>query len=308
MPALKRQPWSGIIERLLRPRHRAGPAARNGGDDAALPEPRVLGLRMAALYCCWQRSDGPDLQQLTGALVEHIGLGANTPVACTCRNAAGAVSRWRGRAYHSARHHAEVATNAIVLAAIAARRGSAMPPRDLGILLAAAVAHDIHWEPALEHVRFAMEAKSAATLDAIAAECGVGAEDRHAMRALVLATEPRSRADLAAPAPPAPAGNLPEPLAWLLREPRLVRLAALLSDADLLSSAGLSLAWTRVQGQRLARETRSTLGEAERKFFFDSIVGPRFLSPGGDYFAGNLARIRAWRPSGRGQDVVTPDG
>ena len=307
MPAQKRQQsWSGVIERLLRPRHHDGRTAANGA-DAAPPDAHVLGLRMAALYCYWQHTDGPDLPQLTDALVAHIGIAPNTPIGCTCRNAAAAVSRWRGRAYHSARHHAEVATNAMVLAALAARRGNAVPPRDLGILLAAALAHDIHWEPARQQVRFAMEAKAAATLDAIAAECGVAAEDRQAMRALVLATEPHSRADLAAPDRPAPAADVPEPLARLLREPRLLRLAELLSDADLLSSAGLSPAWTRVQGQRLARETKAALGEAERRYFFDAIVGPRFLSPGGQYFAANLARIRAWRPhDGQPADTHRP--
>ena len=304
MPAQKRQQsWSGIIERLLQRRHGNGHTAPNGAGAAPLPDPRVLGLRMAALYCYWQRTDGPDLLQLTAALVAHIGLAPNTPIACTCRNAAAAVGRWRGRAYHSARHHAEVATNAMVLAAIAARHGNALPARDLGILLAAALAHDIHWEPARQQVRFALEAKAAATLDAIAAECGVAADERHAMRALVLATEPHCRADLAAPERPAPRG-MPESLAELRREPRLLRLAALLSDADLLSSAGLSPAWTRVQGQRLARETRTALGEAERRYFFDAIVGPGFLSAGGQYFAANLARIRAWRPEA-GQPAET---
>lgn len=282
----------------MRRRHRDGRTAANGGDQL-LPDPHVLGLRMAALYCYWQRTDGPDLPGLTGALIEHIGIGADTPLACTCRKAAAAVGRWRGRAYHSARHHAEVATNAMVLAAIAARHGHGLPSRDLGILLAAALAHDIHWEPAHQQVRFAMEAKAAAVLDAIAAECGAGEDDRLAMRALVLATEPRSRPDLAAPGSRASARDaVPDALAALLREPRLLRLAALLSDADLLSSAGLSPAWTRVQGQRLARESRTQLGEADRQYFFDIIVGPRFLSPGGEYFAANLARIRAWRPSG----------
>src|SRR5579875_3324295 len=124
----EREPESGLglIDRLLR---------RSGLDgEAALPDARKLGRRMAALYRRWQRSGGPDLPRLTEALLHHIGVPADTPLGATCREAALAVSRWEGGAYHSARHHAEVATNAIVLATIDARLGGRLPAHDLGLL------------------------------------------------------------------------------------------------------------------------------------------------------------------------------
>jgi hypothetical protein len=288
---------AGIVGRLLQQARadRSGAAA-----DAALrvPDARRLGLRMAALYRKWQRTGGPDLRRLTEALLAHIGLPAASPLAETCRAAAAAVSEWQGSAYHSARHHAEVATNAMVLATISGRQGSPLPARDLGLLLAAALAHDLNYEPTQDRrVRFAAEARSAKALDAIAARCGLGKADRRAVRLLILATEPDSRPDLAALIADAGAARLPPLLAPLAKDARLPPLAALLSDADLLSSAGLTRSWAAVQGRRLAHENQMPVGRAEWRRFFRDIVGPGFLSAGGHHFAGNLAWIRSSWPA-----------
>ena len=294
----EQEAWTGIIGRLLN-RRRPGAPARADDASSDVPDARLLGLRMTALYGHWERIGGPDLVRLTEALIAHIGLAADTPIARTCLGAAAAVRQWQGCAYHSARHHAEVATNAMVLAAISARRGCHTPPHDLGILLAAALAHDIDLEPSTaKQVRFAAESKSAAALDAIAASCGVGDNDRNAMHILVMATEPHSRAAIAALLAGRDGGEgaLPDPLTGLATDPRLLRLAGLISDADLLSSAGLTKAWTRVQEQRLEREINAPIADAEWHDFFDTIVGRDFLSRGGQHFAANLAHIRTSRP------------
>ena len=295
-PPNRQESWNGIIGRLLRPRRAQSHEFPDGG-DGSVPDARLLGLRMAALYRHWQRTAGPDLVRLTDALLDHIGLRAGTPLAGTCREAAAAVSRWQGSAYHSARHHAEVATNAMVLATISARQGGAIPPHELGLLLAAALAHDIYWESDGGQARFAAEERSAEALDAIAARCGATEGDRLAMRVLVLATEPKSRAEIAdLVAGRGAADRLPRPLAPLHGNKPLLRLASILSDADLLSSAGLTQEWTRVQGQRLASEGHMPIGTAVWQHFFDTIVGSAFLSLGGQHFAANLARIRRGKP------------
>ena len=287
-----------IIGRLLDGRHCSRPAI-SAGAERDMPSAQLLGLRMAALYCYWQNTAGPDLVRLAAAFITHIGLTAGTPIARTCLQAAAAVAKWQGRAYHSARHHAEVATNAMVLAAISARQGAPVSAHDLGILLAAALAHDIDWQPTPDQrSRFAAEAKSAAVLDRIAAACGLGADDRRAIRVLVMATEPYSRAGMAAllAAPDRgiglPSGDRGTALSVLAAEPSLLHLASLLSDADLLSSAGLTRAWSRVQWQRLARESERPAKPADWEHFFDAIVGADFLSRAGRHFSANLARIR----------------
>jgi hypothetical protein len=297
-PGTPQEAWTGIIGRLLNRKH-PNSAARAGDAQPPVPDARLLGLRMTALYQRWQNTDGPDLVRLTEALITHVGLAVDTPIARTCLEAAAAVRRWRGCEYHSARHHAEVATNAMVLATISAQLGCHTPPHDLGILLAAALAHDIDLEPATaKQVRFEAESKSAAALDAIAASCGVGDDDRHAMHLLVMATEPHSRAGIAAllAGQDGADGALPDPLARLATDQRLLKLAGLISDADLLSSAGLTRAWTRVQEQRLEREINAPIADADWHQFFDTIVGRDFLSRGGRHFAANLAHIRKSRP------------
>ncbi len=142
--------------------------------------------------------------------------------------------------------------------------------------------------PRQERPRFAAEAASAAVADGLAASCGMAPDARRDLRTLILATEPGSRAALRA----LPA-ELPAVLRPLAEQPGLASLAALLSDADLLSSAGLSERWHRVQHARLEREMGRPLAAADDRGFFDAIVGDGFLSLGGGHFTPNLRRIRA---------------
>jgi len=288
-----------MIDRLLEGHE---PARPGPGAARRVAKPHVLGLRMAALYRHWQETGGPDLVRVAETLLAHVGVSADAPVAKTCISTAEAVTEWQGSEYHSARHHAEVATNATVLAAISARLEHPLAAHDCGILLAAALAHDIYWEPLTnQHSRFAAETKSAAALDAIAAGGGVGPEDRRAMHVLVMATEPYARAELAALQSSPAAALSPQAAATfapLLADEPLLQLALLLSDADLLGSAGLSRAWSSVQWQRLARERDLPSEAADWSQFFDGIVGPDFLSYGGRYFSSNLASIRRAMESG----------
>lgn len=221
-------------------------------------------------------------------LLEEAGLPQHTPLARACLQAAEAVSCWGGFPYHSARHHAEVATNAMVLAALC--REAPLCAGEREILLAAALGHDLYWEPT-GGAPFEREAQSARLLCNICSLQGVSETDRAAVRALVMSTEPQARRWLAQ----ALAGDAPPPPAPLapLTDARLLRLAALLSDADLLSSAGLTPAWTRVQQARLEREQGRALGRPELRQFLDTVVGPDFLTQAGRIFSPNLARIRA---------------
>jgi hypothetical protein len=260
---------------------------------AAAPDPARLGRRMAALYRCWDRPGALDLVALAAGLLARLGC-ADTPIGLVCLRLAGDVAAWGGHAYHSSRHHAEVATNAMVLTEIASRIGQPVPPHRRAMLLAAALAHDIGYEPLpAPRARFAAETSSARLADAIGAGHGLDAADRAALRCLILATEPGFRALLAdLPRRPGASPDLPAPLRPLAAQPALAGLAAVLSDADLLSSAGLTLRWHRVQLARLARELGQPIPPADDLRFFERIVGDDFLSPGGRLFSPNLACIR----------------
>jgi hypothetical protein len=262
------------------------------GASLASPNAVRLGRRMAALYATWQRGGLPDLAAVATAMLQHNGIAADGPVARTCVAAARAVAAWGGLPYHSAAHHAEVTTNAMVLVELARRRGETIDCHATALLLAACLSHDIYYSPPVARVRFAAEHASAEALDAIAADCGCDAGDRQAMRALVIATEPLLRLR-----PGGPLGAPREPRAARLLgrasvEPMIAALATLLSDADMLSSVGLTVAWYRVQEARLEREAGRPAEPGDGERFFSDIVGPDFLSDAGRLFSANLAAIR----------------
>ena len=247
---------------------------------------------MAALYGSWDLPGALDLPAVATTLLNRAG-GAGTPVGRACGAVAEAVARWGGHAYHSAKHHAEVATNVGVLAALSCRLGPPMLPAEQTLLLAAALSHDIHYDPAPRSLpRFTRETISADAMDAIAAKCGAADSDRHELRLLILATEPGFRSRLATLAVSDPGRPVPETLVPLAARPDLIGLAAMLSDADLLSSAGLTPSWHDVQRSRLERELGLSIPPASDLTFFDAVVGQDFLSLPGRYFRPNLDSIR----------------
>ena len=246
-------------------------------------EAERVGRRMAALYRTWDAHRGQDLPALARCLLQPLDV-AGEPIGMACLAAAAAVARWGGPAYHSALHHAEVAVNAAVLAT---SLDEPLPAQDYALLLMAALSHDyLH---RADDVPFAAEHLSADAVDAIARGCGAGRPDRDALRGLILATAPCVRPALASGA----AGLMPQALRHVLASPRLAALAALLSDADLLSSAGLSVRWQIVQHTRLERELGRSMTHREDLAFLDHLVGASFISAPGRRFTPNLLRIRA---------------
>ncbi len=251
-----------------------------------------LGRRMASLYATWQQGGLPDLTALATAMLRRHGIPPDAPLARTCLGAARAVAAWGGLPYHSATHHAEVATNAMVLVELSDRLGHGIDRHATALLLAVCLSHDLYYAPAAARVRFAAEQTAARALDEIAAQAGCDCADRQAMQALVIATEPGLRLR-----PGGPLGQPLDPLAARLLdrkavEPALAGLAAILSDADLLSSVGLSPAWYRVQETRLEQEAGRPAAPGDAQRFLQDIVGPDFLSPAGRMFSANLAAIR----------------
>jgi hypothetical protein len=276
-----------ILDRLLsNSRHMSGA-------DKGVPEPASLGRSMTALYRCWDRRARLDLEALTAGFLDRLGR-AGDPIGRACLQVAGDVTRWGGHPYHSTQHHAEVATNTMVLIEIASRIGQPIPPRQRAVLLAASLAHDIGYEPDDgQRARFAAEAHSARTADVINCRYGLDQTDRVALGCLILATEPAFRPQLAQLLRrPGALADVPAPLQMLVEQPELTQLAAVLSDADLLSSVGLTLCWHRVQLNRLERELGQRILPADDLRFFERIVGEDFLSSGGRHFSSNLARIR----------------
>ncbi len=260
------------------------------GQSARPVDAISLGARMADLYQRWDSPAGLDLPAIASGFLERLGQ-RDSPIGETCLRMASELERWGGHAYHSAGHHAEVATNAMILTECAVSPTDIFSAGQRAILLAGCLAHDIHFEPG-RHPRFAAELKSAEILDDAAASCGVRAPDRGTLRSIVLATEPKFRSRLAAllHGEIDPAVDLE--LCIPAHPPATAGLAAVISDADMLSSAGLTTDWHHKQLSRLAREFGREISPAEDLRFFDEIVGQVFLSSGGQIFSGNLANIR----------------
>jgi hypothetical protein len=262
------------------------------GKPAPMAGPGLLARRLTAVYRRWDRQARLDLVALAHGFLDRLGQ-TETALGQTCLQAADAVARWGGHEFHSDRHHAEVATNTMVIIELAGRLGRPVDAHHALLLLASALGHDLYYE-ANAPSPFHAEAKSARALGEIAEDCGVTVADRQTLSCLILATEPSFRRCLRALLDgTCPDRELPVQLAPITTEPVLAALASVLSDADLLSSAGLTPQWHDVQVARLERERGRRMGASDDTEFLNEIVGPGFLSPGGRYFDPNLARIRA---------------
>jgi hypothetical protein len=258
-----------------------------------LPSAASVARDLTAAYLQWSLRGDTGLVELADGFVRSVGA-SDTALGRACLLAADRTKAWGGHPYHSIYHHAEVATNVMVIAELGARLNRPVLGHGRLLLLASSLAHDLYYDPSLSgSERFHLERISARALDSIAELCGVGMEDRETLALLVLSTEPGFRSDLREIlANYRSRQELPAVVEAVGRRPDLAELAAMLSDADLLSSVGLTRKWNRVQHRRLEQELGCRVSPLADSIFLETVVGPGFLSPGGQYFDGNLARIR----------------
>ncbi|MCW0180919.1 hypothetical protein [Zavarzinia sp.] len=213
--------------------------------------------------------------------------------------------------YHNAHHTLEVLLNAHYLAcrndAVATR--IRLSRREYGILCLAALIHDFEHDGTMNGAqRFRLERHSADLAAPYFVAAGIGAEDRAAIDAIVLATDPagpnlymkalHGQAFYDGP-PPDPSLAFPE-LAPLAGDHRLLRMAALLNDADLLSSAGLSVDYAAKQSAKLGAEGGRILDCADMLRFLSHIVGGSFTTRAGRFFNLNMFLIKAMAELGQG--------
>lgn len=274
---------------LLRLRQTGGPVATDS------PSPDRLARRIAALYRSWTRP-GFDLREVIEGYLGDIGLPDDAPLKAVARRLAGDLQQWPGHPYHSSLHHAEVATNAMVLAWLSAARGKALAPADALLLLVAALGHDRDHDGTTNgDMPFRLETIAADAVDRICAACGVDAATRADLRLLILSTDATMRLKLHALRETVDPDSvaLPPALEPLRHSTRLFRLVRLLSDADLMSSAALTKRWSMEQSARLSAEWQKPVDHACLAYFFDGMVGRDMLSKAGRFFSGNLRKIRA---------------
>ncbi len=193
--------------------------------------------------------------------------------------------------YHNPRHFLEVLLSTLVLSQKVGLGAEAAVE-----VLTAAVIHDFHHDGSTGDRRaFRLESLAVRMAEPYLAAAGATAEQRETLGRLVLATEPLTAAPFARAChrhhrglgpPPGPA-PLPE-LAPLAERPEQAQQAALLTEADVLPSLGLTIAHAHEAQARLAAEFGRPLGPDDKLRFIDAF-GAFAVA---DFFSANRTALR----------------
>ena len=253
----------------------------------------------AEIVTCFERlASRPALLPCGHALaMRALGLGPEDPLHRAGSAIAADIDRGIGAGvpagYHNPRHFLEVMLCALYLARVAGldRDRSAR-------VTTAALVHDFHHDGSRSSDSpFRLEALAADKADDYARDAGVSLELREQLRALVLATEPRTGVPFARAClehhvngEPAPVFvEAPPSLARLLVEPDLALEAVLLAEADVLPSIGLTIAHGLRAQDSLADEWRMSLGAVDKLGFIDRIQGKLVVA---SFFEPNVEALR----------------
>jgi hypothetical protein len=196
--------------------------------------------------------------------------------------------------YHNRVHSCEV-----VLAAHFLGRLLGLTPAQHAELVAAAVIHDLgHDGGTNKDEPFRLERQSHAYARPYLVQAGVSEVGLQRLLVLLLATDivnglARVRAWFRYHAGQGPRPEAPEPdpaFDLLAHDPDLVRSAVILTEADALSSAGLTAERAQIQEERLAAERGWPVGACAKARYLDTVFPEGFLLA--DFFNPNLEKMR----------------
>lgn len=192
-----------------------------------------------------------------------------------------------GNPYHNTQHFCEVLLSALYLSLLAG-----VAAKEKVEVLVAALAHDFHHDGRTNvNAPFRLERMSAEAASSYLEAAGVPLEERARITAMIFATEVTLGMRFArdchlhfsghGPLPSACA--VPEPLARLAGDASLALQAVIVGEADVLSSAGLTVQYGELQQEKLAEEWQQPLGADHKLRFLEQVfqdftVG-RFFSP-----------------------------
>ncbi|MGH8673567.1 MAG: hypothetical protein ACREVG_04580, partial [Burkholderiales bacterium] len=196
--------------------------------------------------------------------------------------------------YHNAQHFCEVLLSALYLSLLAG-----VAKRERVELLIAALAHDFHHDGRTNvDEPFRLERLSAEAASPYLEAAGVAPAARARITAMIFATEvtlgTRFARDchlhFAANGPLPSLSGVPAPLALLAADAGLALQAVIVGEADVLSSAGLTVQYGELQQKKLAEEWRQPLG-ADHKLQFLNQVFQGFTV--GRFFSPNLRELKS---------------
>jgi len=245
------------------------------------------------IIACFELVSGlPErLMQCFGAAAHIAGLAENDPLRVAgeriARDMDAGVGSGGDNPYHNAQHFCEVLLNALYLSLLAG-----LAPREKTQLLVAALTHDFHHDGKTNaNVSFRLERLSAEAVAPYLDAAGVSREERERITAMIFATEvsvaTRFARDchlhLSAGGPRPGLSGVPAQLAMLAGDASLALQAVVLGEADVLSSAGLTVQYGELQQDKLAEERKQPLGSKHKLHFLNQVfqeftVG-RFFSP-----------------------------
>jgi hypothetical protein len=196
--------------------------------------------------------------------------------------------------YHNAQHFCEVVLSAHYLSLLAG-----VAAREKGELLTAALVHDFHHDGSTNaNVPFRLERLSAEAASPYLEATGVPIDVQARIRAMIFSTEVSVGArfarechlHFAASGPRPSLAGIPAPLALLADDARLALQAVIVGEADVLSSAGLTVQYGELQQEKLAQEWKKPLG-ADHKVRFLNQVFQDFTV--GHFFSPNLRALKS---------------
>jgi hypothetical protein len=205
--------------------------------------------------------------------------------------------------YHNAQHFCEVLLSALYLTLLAG-----VGDRARAEILVTALIHDFHHDGTKNmNATFRLEKLSAEAAAPYLEVAGVSPDVRARIAAMVFATEvtvgTRFARDchlhFSAGAPAPSLSAIPAPLALLATDARLALEAVIVAEADVLSSAGLTVQYGELQQEKLAREWQQTLG-ADHKLRFLNQVFQDFTI--GRFFSPNLRALKSAAQDRANQD------
>ncbi len=310
-PAAVRRPGdvAAAFRRLL-PRLATEPAP----DPSALPfrfDPALgaaeTGRAIAAAHRRMARTGRPSLPGLLAAAYDGIGMAPEAPERRAAMVAAVLAAATPAPRFHDLRHTREVVANAIWLAAATPRLSAG----ERALLFLAATVHDLGHDGGTNAragadgrrrtIPCLLEDRSLGLILPVARRAGLAPARIAALVAMVRQTDIARRAGLTAlhdavlgeGASPARATGPEDDPERLRARPRVLLATAVLADADVLTSAGLTRASQRVQDARLAAERGTAVDPAVGLRFFDRLLGGRFITAAGRRLDPNLRRLRA---------------
>lgn len=196
-------------------------------------------------------------------------------------------------AYHNAQHFCEVLLNALYLSLLAGVDAQARAE-----VLVAALVHDFHHDGTKNmSATFRLESLSAEATAPYLEAAGVSPQVRARIAAMVFATEVTKGTRYAREchlhfetgAPLPSASGLPAPLELIGTDARLALEAVIVGEADVLSSAGLTVQYGELQQERLAEEWKQPLGAEHKLRFLDQVFQDFTI---GRFFSPNLRELK----------------